>query len=77
MRQDWKNYFAKLLPWTLSHCNNEDQLKRVLYEGLRPDIKHQAAYKNDMITDYNLFKMELRKIEAEKEKQRNAAPQWI
>ena len=49
---------------TFTH-NNEDQLKRVLYEGLRPDIKHQAAYKNDMITDYNLFKMELRKIEAE------------
>lgn len=45
--------------------NNDEQLKSVLYEGLIPEIKHQASYKNDMISDYDRFKIELRKIEAE------------
>ena len=39
------------------------QLKSVLYEGLIPDIKAKAEYKNDVITDYEDFKMELRKME--------------
>lgn len=40
-------------------------LKSVLYQGLRTDMKHLAAYKNDSIKDYDKFKIELRKIEAE------------
>lgn len=44
---------------------DDEQLKRVLYEGLRPEIKHHASYKNYMIADYDRFKIELRKIDAE------------
>lgn len=44
---------------------DDEILKQVLYQGLRPDIKHLAAYKCDTIDDYDLFKIELRKIEAE------------
>ena len=40
-------------------------LQRVLYQGLLSDIKHMAAYKNDVIDDYDKFKIELRKIEAD------------
>ena len=40
-------------------------LQRVLYQGLLSDIKHMAAYKNDVIDDYDKFKIELQKIEAD------------
>ena len=39
-------------------------LQRVLFHWLKSNIKHLAAYKNDVITDYDKFKIELRKIEA-------------
>ncbi|KAL4219917.1 hypothetical protein ACF0H5_020329 [Mactra antiquata] len=44
---------------------DDEILKNVLFEGLQFNIKQQAAYKNDMIEDYDKFKIELRKIEAE------------
>ena len=40
-------------------------LQRVLYHGLTSEIKHMATYKNDVIHDYDMFKIELRKIEAD------------
>ena len=40
-------------------------LKGVLYQGLRKDIKQVATYKYETITEYDKFKIELRKIEAE------------
>ena len=40
-------------------------LQRVLFHGLTTDIKHIATYKNDTIQDYDKFKIELRKIEAD------------
>ena len=40
-------------------------LKGVLYQGLRKDIKHVATYKYETITEYDKFKIELQKIEAE------------
>lgn len=44
---------------------DDDILKQVLYQGLRPEIRHLSAYKCDTIMDYDRFKIELRKIEAE------------
>jgi hypothetical protein len=57
---------------------DEDILKQVLYQGLRPEIRHLSAYKCEAVMDYDRFKIELRKIEAdlssEKEKTKcNAA----
>ena len=40
-------------------------LKGVLYQGLRKELKHLATYKCETINDYDRFKIELRKIEAE------------
>ena len=45
--------------------SDDDILKQVLFQGLIPKIKHLAAYKCDTITDYDRFKIELRKIESE------------
>ena len=44
---------------------DETILQRVLYHGLTSDIKHMASYKNDIIHDYDKFKIKLRKIEAD------------
>jgi hypothetical protein len=44
---------------------DDEILKQVLYQGLRPEIKQLAAYKCDAIDNYDEFKIELRKIEAE------------
>lgn len=43
----------------------EELLKQVLYQGLRIDLKHIAQYKFATIPDYDAFKIELRKMEAE------------
>ncbi|XP_053372981.1 uncharacterized protein LOC123532109 [Mercenaria mercenaria] len=43
----------------------EDLLKQVLYQGLRIELKHIAQYKFETIPDYDRFKIELRKLEAE------------
>ena len=40
-------------------------LQCVLFHGLSTDIKHIATYKNDTIQDYDKFKIELRRIEAD------------
>ena len=51
---------------TLGALPQDDKiLQRVLYHGLTTDIKHMATYKNDVIQDYDKFKIELRKIEAD------------
>ena len=44
---------------------NDMVLKGVLYQGLLSEIKHMASYKYDIISDYDKFKIELRKIEAD------------
>lgn len=44
--------------------SDDQKLKSVLYRGLRHDIKQQSGYKYDTIMDYDRFKIELRKIEA-------------
>jgi hypothetical protein len=44
---------------------NENILKQMLYQGLRLELKHIAQYKFDTFPDYDRFKMELRKLEAE------------
>lgn len=40
---------------------SDEILKQVLYQGLNMDLKLIAQYKNDTITDYDRFKIELRK----------------
>ena len=40
-------------------------LKKVFYQGLRPEVKHLAFSKCDLIEDYDRFKIEVRKIEAD------------
>lgn len=42
-------------------------LKKVFYHGLRPSIKHMAFSRCDAIEDYDKFKIEVRKIEADLE----------
>lgn len=44
---------------------NDKVLKRVLYQGLIPQIKQLAFNKCDLIDDYDIFKVEVRKIEAD------------
>ena len=46
-------------------ARNEMLLKQVLYQGLKLELKHAAQYKFDTIQDYDRFKIELRKLEAE------------
>ena len=46
-------------------------LKGVLYQGLRRELKQLSAYKCDTISDYDRFKIELRKIEAEQKEGNN------
>lgn len=43
----------------------EEILKQVLYQGLKKDIKQMAVYQCNTISDYDRFKVKLRKIEAE------------
>ena len=38
-------------------------LQNILFAGLRSEFSLRAAYKNDVIKDYDTFKLELRKIE--------------
>ena len=40
-------------------------LKKVFYQGLKPEVKHLALSKCDLIEDYDRFKIEVRKIEAD------------
>lgn len=58
--------------------NLEQKMKGILYEGLREPLKQMTTYKFDTITDYDRFKIEVRKIEksqvtATKEKQKTSA----
>ena len=48
-----------------SISRNETLLKQVLYQGLKMDLKHTAQYKFDTIADYDRFKIDLRKLEAD------------
>ena len=43
--------------------NDFEILKGVLYQGLRKELKHMAAYKHDTVNNYDTFKIELRKLE--------------
>ncbi|KAH3784571.1 hypothetical protein DPMN_162530 [Dreissena polymorpha] len=45
--------------------DNTEILKRVLYKGLKKELKQMAGYKFDTVQDYDKFKMELRIIETE------------
>ena len=45
--------------------SDTDSLKQVLHQGLNRDLKHMSAYKCDTVTDYDKFKIELRKLESE------------
>ena len=45
--------------------SEEGILKQVLYQGLRREIKQMAVYPCNTIDDYDRFKVELRKIEAD------------
>ena len=38
-------------------------LQNILFAGLRSEFSLRAAYKNDVIKDYDTFKLELRKME--------------
>ncbi|KAH3829136.1 hypothetical protein DPMN_131152 [Dreissena polymorpha] len=44
---------------------DEDSLKGVVYQGLKKEMKQRAAYKFDIISDCDKFKIELRKIDQE------------
>jgi len=47
--------------------SESEVLKQVLHTGLRKDLRHLSIYHADKITDYDEFKRELRKMEAELE----------
>ena len=46
-------------------ARNETLLKQTLYHGLKLDLKLVSQYKMDTVMDYDRFKIELRKLEAE------------
>lgn len=45
--------------------SSDDLLKQVLYQRLDTELKHTAQYKYETIKDYDRFKIELRKFEAD------------
>lgn len=70
--EDVSSYAARLedlyeLALRVGGINKKDetQLKRLLYKGLRNNLKQMSGYKCDTISDYDNFKIELRKIETE------------
>lgn len=66
--------FAKAVELKALDPTDEETLKRVFYAGLKSPIKQMAAYKFDTIADYDLFKVEIRKIENEMESSKETAP---
>ena len=60
-----EEYFDKAVLLGVLKKTDLEILKGVLYQGLRKDLKHLATYKCDTISDYNRFKVELRKLEAD------------
>ena len=57
--------FAQAVELGALKRTQEDILKDILFQGLRRELKQQAAYKYDTINDYDRFKIELRKLESE------------
>ena len=57
--------FAQAVELKALDRKDDEKMKQVLYQGLLSELKHQAAYKNDIISDYDRFKIELRKMENE------------
>jgi hypothetical protein len=57
--------------------SEEETLRCVFFEGLRQPLKQMAAYKFEVIKDYDKLKVEIRKMEnelnANKEKPENKA----
>lgn len=49
-------------------------LKQVLYQGLRKDLKQMSIYQCHTISDYDRFKIELRKVEADMESEEARKP---
>lgn len=60
-----EEFFAQACDLKALRRSDTEVLKQVLYQGLRKDIKQMAIYQSHTVTDYDLFKIELRKIEAE------------
>ena len=60
-----EEYFDKAVLLGGMHRSDTHILKGVLYQGLCRDLKQLASYKCDTIADYDRFKIELRKMEAE------------
>lgn len=44
---------------------DEERMKKLLFKGLKQNLKQMAGYKFDTVNDYDIFKIELRKMEAE------------
>lgn len=60
-----ENYFDRATQLGCLEKSDTHILKGVYYQGLRKDLKQLSAYKCDTIKDYDRFKIELRRIEAE------------
>ncbi len=54
---------------------NDKVLKRVLYQGLIPQIK-QLAFNKCVYHDYDRFKVEVRKIEADLTLEKDSKKKW-
>ena len=63
-----EDFYAQAVELGAIKINDEHLLKQILYQGLNLDLKHIAQYKYDTIDDYDRFKIELRKLEADMKK---------
>lgn len=63
--------FAQAIELKALSPGQEDILKNVLYEGLQPNLQQMASYKFDVVSDYDRFKVELRKMEASLQQRQN------
>lgn len=66
--------FAQACDLNALRRTDNEILKQVLYQGLRKDLKQMSVYQCHTVEDYDRFKMELRKIEAELDSDRDSKP---
>lgn len=58
-----EEFWTNAVELKMVSATNEEMLRSVLYQGLKPELRHNASYKYDTVKDYDKFKKELRKME--------------
>ena len=60
-----EEYFDRAVQLGAMHRQDTITLNYDLYQGLHKELKHLSTSKCDIIQDYDIFKIELRKLESE------------